>query len=235
MTVSAYDIIRLIGGEFADISDSDLKLWIEICRPMVSRKQFGRLYEQALAFMVCHKLKMGGNGNNPLGELGVIGAGFSLGSVSEGGSSVSFGAGQSSNLAPDAELGLTVYGLQYLSLRRMAIVPIHISGESYGDIPVHSRGDTGIINPDSGGSAGGENPDPGDAGGSETPSEIPVATETTLGGVRVRQGSGLLLEGDGSLSVDVDGLVGNTSGSSGQLPGGLGDVDPYNPFPNGGG
>lgn len=66
----------------------------------------------------------------PLGELGTIGIGFAVGSVSEGGSSVSFGANQSSNLAADAELGLTVYGVQFLQLRRSVIVPIHCSGES---------------------------------------------------------------------------------------------------------
>ena len=72
---------------------------------------------------------MAGHGENPLGDLGAIGVGFAVGSVSEGGSSVSFGANQASNLAADAELGLTVYGVQYLQLRRSVIVPIHISGE----------------------------------------------------------------------------------------------------------
>lgn len=128
--MTAIEIIRLIGGEFSAVSDGDLKKWLEIVRPMVSRKQFGSLYEQALAYLVCHKMKMAGNGDNPLGELGAIGIGFSLGSVSEGGSSISFGANQSSNIVPDAELGLTAYGVQYLTLRRQVIVPIHCSGES---------------------------------------------------------------------------------------------------------
>ena len=69
-------------------------------------------------------------GNNPLGEeFNISNMGFGVSSVSEGGSSISFGASQSSNLAPDAELGLTAYGLQFLSIRRMVIVPIHVSGE----------------------------------------------------------------------------------------------------------
>lgn len=125
--MTAIEIIRLVGQEFSKISDEDLEKWIEICKPMVSKKQFGKLYEQALANLVCHKLKMHGQGENPLGELGTIGIGFAVGSVSEGGSSVSFGANQSSNLVTDAELGLTVYGLQFLSLRRLVIIPIHIS------------------------------------------------------------------------------------------------------------
>ena len=127
--MTAIEIIRLIGSEFACIESVDLQKWIDVVRPMVSRKQFGKLYEQAIAYLVCHKLKMAGHGENPLGDIGTIGTGFAVGSVSEGGSSISFGANQASNLAADAELGLTVYGVQFLQLRRMVIVPIHIGGE----------------------------------------------------------------------------------------------------------
>lgn len=131
--MTALEMIRVIGTEFADISDSILEQWIEIVKPMVSKKQFGKLYEQGLAFLVCHKLKMAGLGKNPLGEeFSMNSLGFGVSSVSEGGSSISFGANQSSNLSPDAELALTAYGLQYLSIRRLVIVPIHVSGE--GDV-----------------------------------------------------------------------------------------------------
>ena len=165
--------IRLIGEEFNSIADDTLKLWVEMLRPMVSRKQFGNLYEQALAYLICHKLKMAGNGANPLGDLGTIGIGFAVGSVSEGGSSISFGANQSSNLATDAELGLTSYGVQFLQIRRMVIVPIHCSGESnYSDSE------------------------------SADSAAVPIATETDLGAVIVRPGSGLKVEKDGSLLLD---------------------------------
>lgn len=127
--MTAVEIIRLIGGEFKSMDDEIINKWIEVVRPMVSKKQFGTLYEQGLAYLVCHKMKMSGLGESPLGDLGSIGVGFAIGSVSEGGSSISFGANQSSNLATDAELGLTVYGLQFLQLRRSVIVPIHSSGE----------------------------------------------------------------------------------------------------------
>lgn len=128
--MTALEMIRVIGTEFAEVPDEVLNQWIEIVKPMVSKKQFGKLYEQGLAFLVCHKLKMIGLGKNPLGdEYSMSSLGFGVSSVSEGGSSISFGASQSSNLAPDAELALTSYGLQYLSIRRMVIVPIHVSGE----------------------------------------------------------------------------------------------------------
>lgn len=127
--MTAIEIIRIIAKEFDSINDDEINKWIEIARPMVSKKQFGKLYEIGIAYLVCHKLKMADKGENPLGAMGAIGIGFAVGSVSEGGSSVSFGANQSSNLVADAELGLTVYGIQYLQLRRSVIVPIHCSGE----------------------------------------------------------------------------------------------------------
>lgn len=139
--MKAIQYIRLIGKEFISLTDAELHLWVEMVRPMVSRKQFGKLYEQAIAYLVCHKLKMAGYGENPLGDMGAIGIGFAVGSVSEGGSSISFGANQSSNLATDAELGLTAYGVQFLQLRRMVIVPIHCSGE------LDSSGGKGKNNP----------------------------------------------------------------------------------------
>lgn len=122
--------IRLIGDEFKGESDTVLEEWIEFVRPMVSKKQFGKLYEQAIALLVCHKLKIAGKGESPIEGIGnPIGIGLTVGSVSEGGSSVSFGANAASMLAKDAELGLTIYGTQFLSLRRMVIVPIHCGGE----------------------------------------------------------------------------------------------------------
>ncbi len=127
--MKALEIIRLTCPEFNNISDEVIEKWLEIVKPMVSKKQFGKLYEQGLAYLVCHKLKLAGNGENPLGELGTYGMGFGVASVSEGGSSISFGANQTSNLAKDAELGLTIYGLQFLQLRRSVIVPIHSGGE----------------------------------------------------------------------------------------------------------
>jgi hypothetical protein len=173
IAMKAIDYIRLIGTEFAAAKDSELELWIEMVRPMVSKRQFGKLYEQAIAYLVCHKMKMAGKGDNPLGDVGAIGVGFAVGSVSEGGSSISFGANQSSNLATDAELGLTVYGVQYLQIRRSVIVPIHCGGESlYGSSTTKEK------------------------------SSVPIAGKDTLGGVKVRPGSGLKLDSAGNLSID---------------------------------
>ena len=127
---AALELIRLLGSEFSGLSDSTLEQWIEALRPLVSRKQFGALYEQALALLVCHRLKLAGYGDSPLGELGAAAVGFGVGSVSEGGSTISYGTGSSTtNVSEDAEYGLTIYGTQYLTLRRSVIVPIHTGGE----------------------------------------------------------------------------------------------------------
>lgn len=129
--MEALEIIRLFGEEFKDVDDTVIEKWIELAKPLVSKKLFGDLYDQALAYLVCHKMKLAGKGENPLGSIGSIASmGFSIGSVSEGGTSISFGANQSSNTASDAELALTAYGLQYLTLRKLVIIPIRCSGES---------------------------------------------------------------------------------------------------------
>lgn len=52
--MTAMEIIRLTGGEFKNVDDVIIEKMMEIVRPMVSRKQFGKLYEQGLAYLVCH-------------------------------------------------------------------------------------------------------------------------------------------------------------------------------------
>ena len=122
------DYIRLIAPEFANVDYSTIENLIDFVKPMVSKAKFGDLYHQALAYLVCHHLKTLGLGDCP--EDGGISIADQLigGSVSEGETSVSFGSNQSVNLQRDAELALTIYGLKFLNLRRMVIVPITIKG-----------------------------------------------------------------------------------------------------------
>lgn len=122
MALTAVEIIRLTAEEFKDVSDENLEKWIEIVRPLVSKKRFGKLYEQALACLVCHKLKMAGNGSSEFGSITDIGR---VSSVSEGGTSVSF-ATTTAGDTMDAEYKLTSYGVQYITLRNRCIVPITI-------------------------------------------------------------------------------------------------------------
>jgi len=122
-TVIAY--IRLVGSEFSGISDARLVEMIEFVKPMVAKEKFEKLYPHALAYLVCHHLKMHDYGPAGPGDV-TIGDALLGGSVSEGETSVSYGSGQSVNLQPDAEYTLTIYGLKYLDLRKRVIVPITV-------------------------------------------------------------------------------------------------------------
>lgn len=118
--MDAARIIRLTAPEFEMVVDEDLNDWIELTRPLVSRKQFGDLYEQALALRVCHAMKMAGMGSEDEAG-GAFSSRVGISSISDGGTSISFGAAQGVN---DPELGQTVYGVQYSSLAAQAIIPI---------------------------------------------------------------------------------------------------------------
>lgn len=127
--MTVVEMVRLISGdEFSNMTDAQIEEWDEFVSPLVSKKQFGKLYDRAKALLICHKMTMAGLGNNALGELGKIGNSFVASSVSDGGSSISYAnGGASGNIQMNAEYGFTVYGMQYLQLLKMVIVPINIS------------------------------------------------------------------------------------------------------------
>lgn len=125
--MTALQIFRLVATEFAELTDEIVDMWLELTKPMVSKKRFGKLYEQALALLTAHRLKMAGYGDN---SLGTVGDSLRVGSYSEGETSVSFTVNQATNLSADAELALTPYGLEYLSLRRLVIISIRSAGEA---------------------------------------------------------------------------------------------------------
>lgn len=88
------------------------------------------MYQQALAYLAAHKMKMSGFGKT-IG-IGTIGDTIGLSSVSEGETSVSFSNNQAANITTDSEFGLTVYGMQYLQLRKRCIVTIVSAGVEHG-------------------------------------------------------------------------------------------------------
>ena len=124
--IKALHIFRLVATEFDTLSDETIENWLDLTSPFISKKRFGKLYEQALSLLTAHRLKMAGYGDS---TLGTVGDSLRVGSYSEGETSVSFTVNQATNLLADAELALTPYGLEYLSLRRMVIIPIRSAGE----------------------------------------------------------------------------------------------------------
>ena len=134
--LTTLEIFRLVAREYEEIKDAEVGQWIELCMPFVSRRKFGNLYAQALALLTAHRMKLAGvnisDGDDPLDELKDIGVSnlMRVGSYSEGQTSISFNTNQTQYAALNAELSLTPYGIQYLSLRRMRIMSITSAGES---------------------------------------------------------------------------------------------------------
>lgn len=124
--MDALKIFRIVATEFSDVADEDVFKWIELAKPFVSRKKFGNTYEHALAYLAAHKLKMSGYGDTTMGK---VDDALRVSSFSEGDASIGFSVSQGNNMSVDAEYALTIYGVQYLSIRRSKIIPIISAGE----------------------------------------------------------------------------------------------------------
>ena len=111
------EIFRLVATEFSSMEDTTVSQWLELTSPLISKRVFGKLYDQALALLTAHRLKMAGYGDS---SYGTVGDTLRIGS---------FTVNQATNLLVDAELTLTPYGLEYLSLRRLVVIPIRSAGE----------------------------------------------------------------------------------------------------------
>jgi hypothetical protein len=121
------EIFRLVATEFQEVEDAEVVKWMELAKPFVSKKKFGNTYDHAIAYLTAHKLKMAGKGDNTMGK---VDDALRVSSFSEGDASIGFSVSQGNNMAVDAEYALTIYGLQYLSIRRQRIIPIISAGES---------------------------------------------------------------------------------------------------------
>lgn len=125
--MEALEIFRTIATEFKDVSDKDVETWIELSKPLISEKRFGNTYQQALALLAAHRLKMAGYGDNSVGR---VDDALRVSSYSEGETSISYSVSQGGNNAVDAEYTLTAYGLQFLTIRRSKIISIISAGEN---------------------------------------------------------------------------------------------------------
>ena len=121
------EIFRLVATEFSEVEDEEVKKWMELAKPFVSKKKFGNTDDHAIAYLTAHKLKMAGKGDNTMGK---VDDALRVSSFSEGDASIGFSVSQGNNMAVDAEYALTIYGLQYLSIRRQRIIPIISAGEN---------------------------------------------------------------------------------------------------------
>lgn len=151
--MEALEIFRLVATEFADMPDDDIvdsgtgkivaygvNSFLELYSDQISEKRFGRSYQKALAYLTAHKLKMSGYGST---ENGTMGDALRVSSYSEGETSVTYSTNQQSNLQIDAEYALTVYGLEFLTLRRNSVIPIISAGENSISTGGENRGSQG--------------------------------------------------------------------------------------------
>ena len=128
--MTTLEIFRLVASEFSDVNDADVLKWIDLTKPLISERRFGETYEQALALLTAHKMKMAGLGDTSVGKIDDM---MRVSSYSEGSVSISYGTGGSggANIA-DEEYRLTAYGRQYLTIRCAKIIPILSAGEAHG-------------------------------------------------------------------------------------------------------
>ena len=143
--MEALEIFRMVAAEFASMPDEDVRdpdtgqitaygvrSFLTLYAVQIAEKRFGSTYQKALAYLTAHKLKMNGYGDT---RNGTISDAFRVASFSEGESSISFATSQQTNLQVDAEYALTVYGLEFLTLRRNAVIPIISAGEAKTWVP----------------------------------------------------------------------------------------------------
>ena len=138
--MDALEIFRIVAKEFSDIPDENVvdkqtqkiiqygvKTFVDLYADQISERRFGSSYQKAISYLTAHKLKMNGYGD---AGTGTIADSLRVTSYSEGETSISYSTGQQTNLQVDAEYALTVYGLEFLTLRRNAIIPIVSAGEA---------------------------------------------------------------------------------------------------------
>jgi hypothetical protein len=115
---------RLIAPEFVDVPDDVVNFWLEQSKIIIAKKPFRKAYKLALILLTAHQMKLQGLGNGTEPMFGSISKIIGVSSFSEGDSSVSFGGATHNLIGVDAEYGLTIYGVKYLTLRRRYIIPL---------------------------------------------------------------------------------------------------------------
>lgn len=128
--MEVFDIIRTTMKEFEKVPNEEINIYIELTKDLVSKRRFGTKYKQAVAYLTAHKMKIAGLGEK-VGGYGTMKDTIGISSISEGNTSISFSNNQAGNTSSDAEYALTVYGMQFLQLRRSCIVTIASTGMKY--------------------------------------------------------------------------------------------------------
>ncbi len=117
--------LRKLAPELKDVPDDTVQMVLETAEDMVSRKQFGKLYERACLLLAAHYLTLW----KQIGQEGsAAAASLTAGEVTserEGDLQRSYGGAASGYTSPtEKALAKTLYGQWFLSLRSRCIVPV---------------------------------------------------------------------------------------------------------------
>lgn len=151
--MTALETFRIIAQEFSGIPDDNttdgngktvvgVNTYMDLWKDQISKRRFGSMYEKALAYLTAHKLKMM-NMESPDGssemsssmKIGSVADQLRIASASEGDTSVSFNNNVVKTEDADSEYLLTVYGIEFLTLKRLAVIPIVSAGEPIRNAP----------------------------------------------------------------------------------------------------
>lgn len=55
----AVRIFRLVATEFDVLNDETVEAWLNLTAPLISKKVFGKLYDQAIALLTAHRAENG--------------------------------------------------------------------------------------------------------------------------------------------------------------------------------
>lgn len=125
---NATAIFRLVAPEFDQVTDEELSRWLSLCAPLISKRKFSALYDQALALLAAHRMKLSGKYEpEETAAIQSIANSGRVASYTEGQVSISFNSSASSG-SSDATYELTSYGQQFIELHRSLVVPITIRG-----------------------------------------------------------------------------------------------------------
>ena len=107
----ALKYFRILAAEHVNMSDEEVVVWLEMTEPLVSRSFFGLTYLQALALLTAHRITM-----KKKAEAEAEGA-YTIASLSEDGSKISYKHDTPSVSADDSTLALTRYGQAFMEIK----------------------------------------------------------------------------------------------------------------------
>ena len=114
------ELFRLLAPDLADAKEDMIIAMRNLCEPMLNKERFGDLYDQALAYLVAHRLAY----INVIAENGAGSSAATAGSLvseKEGDLARSYSSSGGSYID---NLDKTAYGMEFKRIRDMCIVSI---------------------------------------------------------------------------------------------------------------